>query len=212
MLNPAQYDCVELQPGVYYGGWDLGAGRWHLKLAPGIYVLAGGGLVSGTDTLSSVGATGTSPAPVLIYNTDNPTAACPGVAAGCQGNIELGSAQSTLYLAGLLAAPPCPPVTTAGGCPFGGLVIWHDGDGSQGYGGEVEIIGGPELFISGTIYAPTANVKLTGNAVSNCDSNPTQVAAVQIISWNWEIGGTGDLCMPYDPTKLYKLSLQGLVH
>ncbi len=35
---------------------------------------------------------------------------------------------------------------------------------------------------------------------------------MQIISWDLDLGGTGDLCMPYDPTKLYKLSLQGLVH
>jgi hypothetical protein len=70
-----------------------------------------------------------------------------------------------------------------------------------------------ELHISGTIYAPTAEVRLLGNANTNCDPlTATQVAAVQIISWTWEIGGTGDLCMPYDPTQLYHLTLQGLVH
>ncbi len=98
------------------------------------------------------------------------------------------------------------------GCPFGGMVIWHDADGSQGYSGQIDLQGGAELFISGTIYAPTAHVDLHGNVATNCDSNPTQVAAVQIISWTWKIGGTGDLCMPYDPSQLYHLNLQGLVH
>jgi len=212
MLDPGQYDCVELQPGVYYGGWNLGAGKWHLKLAPGIYIIAGGGITSGTDTLSSVGASGSLPAPILIYNTDNPLASCPGSASGCQGDIELGSAQSTLYIAGLLGTQPCPPVTTVGGCPYGGLVIWHDGRGSQGYSGQINIIGGPELFISGTIYAPTGHVDVLGNAATNCALNPVQVLAVQIISWTWNIGGTGDLCMPYDPNLLYHPSMQGLVH
>lgn len=92
------------------------------------------------------------------------------------------------------------------------MVIWHDGDGSQGFTGQIDLQGGAELFISGTIYAPKAHVDLHGNVQTNCDSNPTQVAAVQIISWTWKIGGTGDLCMPYDPSQLYHLSLQGLVH
>jgi hypothetical protein len=112
----------------------------------------------------------------------------------------------------LLGTQPCPPVTASGGCPFGGLVIWHDARGSQGYSGQIDVIGGPELFLSGTIYAPTGHVDILGNAATNCASNPVQVLAVQIISWTWNIGGTGDLCMPYDPTLLYHLSLQGLVH
>ena len=54
---------------------------------------------------------------------------------------------------------------------------------------------------------------IEGNPGANCaDTSPTQTAAVQIISWTWDLGGTGDLCMPYDPSKLYKFSAQGLVH
>jgi hypothetical protein len=37
------------------------------------------------------------------------------------------------------------------------------------------------------------------------------VRSVQIISGTRDTGGTGDLCMPYDPTMLYKLAQQGLV-
>ena len=210
---PGGYQCVVLSPGVYYGGWDLKSAKYFLKLTPGIYIIAGGGIDLTTDAISSVMAAGTAPAPVLIYNTDNPAATCPGSAAGCQGDLTLGTAQSTLKLTGLLANQPCPPVTFTGGCPFGGMVIWYDGDGSQEYGGEVTIEGGAELYISGTIYAPKAHVKIEGNAGTNCGTGTeTQVAAVQMIAWDWDIGGTGDLCMPYDPTKLYKLNQQGLVH
>lgn len=217
---PGGYDCIHLQPGVYYGGWDIGS-KLRVVLAPGIYVIAGGGIrIGATGSLDSVQASGSLPAPVLIYNTDNPTANCPGgPATSCQDDLDL-TAGGKLALAGLLASEACPPVTydpdplnpDDDGCPFGGMVIWHDGDGSQGYSGQIDLQGGTELFISGTIYAPTGHVDLHGNVETNCDSNPIQVAAVQIISWTWKIGGTGDLCMPYDPSGLYHLSLQGLVH
>jgi hypothetical protein len=207
------YTCVELSPGVYYGGWDLKGDKIHLELAPGIYIIAGGGVRLTTDSISSVNASGGAPAPVLIFNTDNPAATCPGSSSRCQQDLTLGTAQSTLKLRGLLGNQPCPPITSTGGCPYGGLVIWYDGEGSQGYGGEASILGGAGLHISGTIYAPTAHIKIEGNSGTNCGTGTeTQLASVQIISWTWDIGGTGDLCMPYDPTQLYKLSLQGLVH
>lgn len=207
---PSGYDCVHLQPGVYYGGWSIGS-KLRVILEPGIYIIAGGGVsINATGSLDSV-ELGGSPAPVMIFNTDNPNASCYAPGAGCQQNLDL-EAGGSLKLAGLLPDQPCPPVTFTGGCPYGRMVIWYDGDGSQGYNGEVAIAGGADLFISGTIYAPKAYVDLEGNAGTNCGDNPTQTAAVQIISWDWRIGGTGDLCMPYDPTLLYKLNQQGLVH
>jgi hypothetical protein len=204
-------ECIHLLPGVYYGGWSIGT-RTAVVLEPGIYTIAGGGISIGsaTGSLESVDAGG-SPAPVLIFNTDNPSN-CPGPTYGCQQDLDL-TAQGTLKISGLLGNQPCPPVTLIGGCPYGGMVIWYDGNGSQGYNGEVSIEGGTTLFISGTIYAPKAHVKIEGNSGTNCGTGTeTQLASVQIIAWDWDIGGTGDLCMPYDPTELYKLSLQGLVH
>jgi hypothetical protein len=219
---PSGFTCVELDPGIYYGGWDIGR-KIMVSLKPGIYVIAGGGIsIGSTGTLNSL-AGGAAPAPILIYNTDNPVYAANCPSAGtkkCQNSLDL-TAQSDLKLAGLRADQPCPPVTTTGGCPFGGMVIWYDAFGSQpantnatcsGGVACVDIAGGSTLQISGTIYAPTAHVDIEGNSGTNCSVSPTQVASVQIISWTWDLGGTGDLCMPYDPTKLYKLSSQGLVH
>ncbi|MCA1836887.1 MAG: hypothetical protein LC721_11410 [Actinobacteria bacterium] len=177
---PNNYKCVELKPGVYFGGWDISN-----KLR-------------------------------LIYNTDNPKASCPaGSSAGCQQDLEL-TAGGSLQLAGLLKTSPCPPATTVGGCPYGGMVIWDDGNGSQGYTANVKISGGTTLNISGTIYAPKAAVWINGNSGTNtagptCPAGATQTASVQIIAWTWDVGGTGDLCMPYDPSKLYQLNQQGLV-
>jgi hypothetical protein len=212
---PSGYDCIELDPGVYYGGWDIGT-KIRVTLKPGIYVIAGGGIsIGATGSLDSLAGV-TAPAPILIFSTDNPlyASSCPGAGATkCQGNLDI-TAGADLKLAGLLGNQPCPPVTTTGGCPYGGMLIWYDGRGSQAMtnAGEVDIAGGANLSISGTIYAPKSYVNLVGNAGLNCGAGATQVAAVQIISWTWDIGGTGDICMPYDPNKLYKLPMQGLVH
>ena len=214
---PPSHDCVHLQPGVYYGGWDIGS-KLRVVLAPGIYIIAGGGIqLSGVDpSLDSIQAGGGSPAPVMIFNTDNPDAGC--TAAYCdQADLSL-TASGSLQLSGLLRDQPCPPTTSTGGCPYGGIVIWYDGDGSQGYNGLITASGDTELFLSGTIYAPKAHVNIEGNAATNTNGadclsgTATQVAAVQIISWSWDVGGTGDLCMPYDPSKLFLFLGQGLVH
>ena len=190
----------------------------RVTLKPGIYIIAGGGISIGSSGELDSLAAGTDPAPILIYNTDNPLYAStcpsgPSSATRCQQDIDL-TAQVNLKLAGLRPDAPCPPVTTTGGCPYGGMLIWYDGDGSQSgtYSGQVDMEGGGVLSISGTIYAPTAHVDITGNVDTNCGSTSVQVAAVQIISWTWDIGGTGDLCMPYDPSKLFKLVQQGLIH
>jgi len=213
-LDDPSQDCVNLQPGVYYGGWDFDA-NMRVNLQPGIYIIAGGGIdIPLTSSLDSLGGGGT-PAPILIYNTDNPDPACGASNAYCQQqNLKLKA--ENLQLAALRADQPCPPITTVGGCPFGGIVIWYDSEGAQGAAatGQVEINGNAELYISGTIYAPRSDVYVLGNAIVNsqaeCDIS-THVAAIQIISWTWQIGGTGDLCMPYDPNQLYKPRSQGLV-
>lgn len=214
---PAAGQCVTLEPGIYYGGWTVD-NNLAVTLKPGIYVIAGGGIrFVGTSKLTSLEGTGL-PAPVLIYNTDNrPECGVTGRAYHCQGDLNLKA--DNLQLAGLLPGQPCPPITTVGGCPYGGMVIWDDPEGTQGstLTGLVHVEGNAELFISGTIYAPRSHVKIVGNSSQNtltqaCDLTATHIAAVQIISWEWMIGGTGDVCMPYDPADLYKIARRGLVH
>jgi hypothetical protein len=216
-------DCVTLSPGVYYGGWNITT-NMRINLQPGIYVIAGGGIsIAGSGYLDSVDLSG-NPAPVLIFNTDNPVAGagvCPrNNDSRCQQDLDLTTNES-LLLTGLVRDAPCPPVTstTAPGCPYGGMVIWYDGEGSQSAAksGEVVINGGTELFVSGTIYAPYATVTISGNSATNtstpeCPVGATHIAAVQVVSWRLSIGGTGDLCMPFDPDGLYKRNEQGLVH
>ncbi|HET7055700.1 MAG TPA: pilus assembly protein TadG-related protein [Thermomicrobiales bacterium] len=213
---PSTGDCVTLDPGVYYGGWTID-NDLSVTLKPGIYVIAGGGIrFIGTSSLTSLAGTGP-PAPVLIYNTDNPSQCPPSTSQWhCQDDLSLKA--DRLQLAGLKADAPCPPISTTGGCPFGGMVIWDDPKGAQGLTGSglIHVEGNSELFISGTIYAPRSAVEILGTSSENtttqvCPTTATQIAAVQIISWTWKIGGTGDVCMPYDPADLYKINRRGLV-
>jgi hypothetical protein len=187
---------VTLSPGVYWGGWAFSGNGMTVKMLPGIYIVAGGGVTaSGSATISSIGADPTSdPARVLIYSTDNTTdPSCHSGLARCvQGSVSL-SGQSSLKIWGLDSGP------------YKGLLIWQDGRGSAP-DAPVSLTGNGAMNIAGTIYAPKADVKLAGNGAG------TGVAAVQIISWTWEVVGNGDLYMPYDPNQLYRILQRGLVH
>jgi hypothetical protein len=89
--------------------------------------------------------------------------------------------------------------------PWKGMLIWQDRRGSNP-SSPINLTGQGVLDLAGTIYAPLANVKITGNG----DAFGTRLA-VQVISWTWDIGGNGNLFMPYDPANLYHITQQGLV-
>jgi hypothetical protein len=181
---------VTLTPGVFYGGWDIGS-RTTLVLTPGLYVIAGGGIkISGAGELTDVEAVGSVPAPVMIFNTDSPTCATGGP---CQADIDV-NAQSTVQLR---------PIADG---PYKGIVIWSDGT-VRTPGALVKLRGGTKLDIGGTIYSPKGLVTIDGGAtVAGVDK-----AAVQVIAWQFDVGGNAGLDMPYDPNELYQFPSKGLV-
>jgi hypothetical protein len=166
-----------------------------VKLMPGIFIIAGGGVsVSGSASIDTVGGDPvTDPARVLIFSTDNVTdPTCDSTIARCvQSSIKL-AGQSGLRIWGLDSGP------------WRGMLMWQDQRGSNP-AAPIELVGQGTMDIAGTIYAPLAHVKLEGNGASG------GTAAVQIISYTWDIGGNGDLYMPYDPNQLYHITQQGLV-
>jgi hypothetical protein len=102
-----QSGTVTLQPGTYYGGICIGAtsgnacntncnaGTAHVTLAPGIYVMAGGGFwVCGSSTLTAPNVT--------IYNTNDPSHAAGSgaidqVELNTSGSVTLGPQTTGLY-------------------------------------------------------------------------------------------------------------------
>lgn len=213
LMNPTWDGCkvnrntVTLTPGVYWGGWSFSGNGTVVKLQPGIYIMAGGGIsTAGSATIETVGDASGDPARVLIFSTDNTMdSTCAddiaiarnggtGYEARCvQGQLKL-SGQGSLKLWGLDSGP------------YRGLLMWQDGDGSNPTA-PIELTGNGALNLAGTIYAPKANVKITGNG----NAVGTRLA-VQIISWTWNVGGEGNLIMPYDPNQLYRIIQRGLVH
>ena len=190
-----------LSPGVYYGGWAIG-NNVTLQLNPGIYIMAGGGVsLNAGGTISSITDISGNPAPVMVFSTDNPPATCPGGASyQCQGSIDF-TASSTLKVRGLNETP-CPPVSTTG-CPYNGILLWQDGSGSNPTK-PVTLGGQTTLDISGRLRTKGARDAHRG-------STGTGIAAVQIIAWQWSLGGGAVLTMPYDPAKLYRPQDKGLV-
>ena len=82
--------------------------------------------------------------------------------------------------------------------------MWQDGDGSNPTA-PVELGGQTNLEIAGTVYAPKAEVKVSGQGAG------TGIASIQIIAWQFDLGGGGNLMMPYDPKELFQFPEKGLV-
>lgn len=201
-MNPTWGGCqvnrntVTLTPGVYWGGWNFKGNGTVVKLEPGIYIIAGGGIgVAGSATIDTVADASGDPARVLIFSTDNTMdEGCSSAQARCvQGPIKL-SGQGSIEMWGLADGP------------WRGLLMWQDGDASNP-SAPIELTGNGALNLAGTIYAPLANVKIDGNGNAAGTS-----LAVQVISWTWDVGGNGNLYMPYDPSQLYRIIQRGLVH
>lgn len=176
---------ILLQPGVYYGGWEI-RNNVTLELAPGIYIFAGGGVkLNAGGSITSVQGGAGSPAPVLFFNTDNPATGTG------QAPIDF-TASSTLKLRAIDSGP------------YKGILLWNDGFGSNPTA-ELSLGGQTNLDIGGTIYNPKGHVKMEGG------SGVGSVASVQIIANTFDVGGNSNLDMPYDPAGLYSFDRKGLV-
>ena len=179
---------VDLSPGVYYGGWSI-QNNVTLVLAPGMYIFAGGGVkLNAGGSITSVQGTGGVPAPVMFFNTDDPSTGTG------QAPLDF-TATSTLTLR---------PIDSG---PYRNILIWNDGTGSNPTA-KVSLGGQTVLDIAGTIYSPKGLVTLEGGSGAGADNT----AAIQIIAWQWDVGGNSTLDMPYDPDQLYQLPQKGLVH
>ncbi len=153
----------------------------------GIYVIAGGGIkLTGGGTISSVQGMSGVPAPVMFFNTDNPAT---------------GSGQSDMDF----TATGDLKLRAIDSGPFRGILAWNDGDGSNP-AAQISLGGQTTLDISGTIYNPGGLVKMEGGSGVG-----SSTAAIQIIAWQFDVGGNSTLDMPYDPNLLYQFSVKGLV-
>ena len=198
--------CI-LPPGVYYGGWDVKS-NVRVELQDGMYILGGFGIkLAGSSEITSVeNVTGTA-ARVTIFSTDGP--GCPSIPIQCQGDITFTANQE--FKAKATNAVSCQAVTPSI-CPWKGILLWQDGSASNPTA-PIKLGGAASSILSGTIYAPKADVLINGGTgTTGCSGLSTaSCLSIQIISWTWKIDGNAIVDMPYDPGELVQLYLRGLV-
>ncbi len=150
-----------LHPGVYYGGIEITSSP-TVTLEPGIYVMAGGGFkIGGSASVSGIGIT--------VYNTFDPQkptgdGACAEIALAGTANFNL----------------QAPTVD-----PYKNILFWQD----RACTNEMSLEGNGD-YLGGIIYAPTANVKLSGSA---------GLGSVQIIAYTFELSGNGTITVDFIP-------------
>jgi hypothetical protein len=192
---------------VYYGGWKVGS-NVRVQLNDGMYILAGGGIqLSGTSEITSVDNATGSAARVTIFSTDGP--GCPSIGVQCQGAITFTANQS--FKARATNSTTC-AASVPNICPWKGILLWQDGSASHP-DAPIKLGGTASSVLSGTIYAPKADVYINGGSgTTGCSATATaSCLSIQIISWTWKIDGNATVDMPYDPNELFHVSQRGLV-
>jgi hypothetical protein len=146
---------------------------------------------------------------VTIFSTDYTAGCIANKPNFCEGAITINSAGPLRLKA--TDKTTCQQVSPAI-CPWTGILLWQDGTVVNS-AKDVSISGQADLILSGTIYAPQSLVTISGGTNgTGCSGSPETCLAIQIIARQWTISGGGLIDMPYDPSQLYQLEQQGLVH
>ncbi|HYI66856.1 MAG TPA: Tad domain-containing protein [Candidatus Limnocylindrales bacterium] len=177
-----------LQPGRYQGGIELRNSSVALLL-PGIYVIQGGGLQIGAQaSVLSVRAGVTTPG--ANWGNDCPANACGVMIYNTTGATALGqlsvAAGSTLRL----RAYDPDAVPGGGVADFENILVWQDANPvpTSTYAQPiVQLNGGGNVDIRGTVYAPSAKVEMGGN--SGGSGGDAVNLTLQFISWDLEFRG-----------------------
>ncbi len=134
----SESNAVTLEPGVYYGGIKAISGA-SLHLNPGMYIMAGGGFVTGAS--SSVWGEG-----VCIYNTQDPNKPS---GDGQAGPIDV-AGTGGMHL----------KASDREGDPYAGILFFQDRDNVQ----SAHITGASVIEgLYGIVYLPNADLILTGS-------------------------------------------------
>jgi hypothetical protein len=142
-----------LTPGVYCGGIRL-KNDAHLSLAPGVYVLRGGGLVlEGATRVSGTGVT--------LYNTT-----------------RVGS--TTTYDPIVLQSSSSVDLRAPTTGPLAGIVIFGDRKATSGLPNVLE--GGTNSRLEGAIYLPSQTLRLDSSATAAATYSPVVVNRLQMES------------------------------
>jgi hypothetical protein len=208
-----------LNPGIYVGGIQLkNSSRAFLK--PGIYYIQGGGLAVGSQAaVYSVTNTFTLPTPSSSWTDANwATTDCPidqcGVLIVNAGTTSTMSNVSLTAGAAFKARPykPAVPGNNVIVPAYKGILIWQLAspvDTSSYQQPQLQFHGGGTVDISGTVYAPSAAVYMTGG--SGGHAGDATNLTIQFISWDLTIQGNAGFHFYYLSDQFAKPFGYGLV-
>jgi hypothetical protein len=175
-------------PGRYQGGIELRNSSVAL-LQPGIYVIEGGGLQIGAQASVLSVRTGVT-TPSASWAADCPANSCGVMIYNASGPTPMGqlavAAGSTLRL----RAYDPDAISGGGVADFENILIWQDASPvpTSTYAQPiVQLNGGGNVDIRGTVYAPSAKVEMGGN--SGGSGGDVVNLTLQFISWDLEFRG-----------------------
>jgi len=215
---------VVLEPGVYKGGIQM-RNQSIAYLHPGIYVMDGGGFNIGAgqkvyalpaaknNTTDATWATDclSSNCGVLFYNTGTS-----GNGTGALGQFSVG-AQSTFKVRSYTATAGADSTVLANGTPYHNenyknLLIWQSAapvPTSSYVQPLLALSGGGNVFMAGTVYAPSAKVQMGGN--SGGSGGDSIDLTLQFITWDLELYGNSNFYFRYNADQFAKLLDYGLI-
>ena len=202
-----------LQPGVYTGGIQLRNSSVAL-LRPGIYVMNGGGLDVGAQA-SVCSITATSAATNCnTFATDCPDVTC-GVLLFNKGTANGSGAMGQLTIgAGATLRLRAYDDRANGnvGFEYRNILIWQDATpaASNSYSQPiVQLSGGGNVQISGTVYAPQAKVLMGGH--SGGSGGASVDLLLQFITWDLEMSGSSAFHFFYNDSDFARPKDYGLI-
>jgi putative Flp pilus-assembly TadE/G-like protein len=201
-----------LEPGVYVGGIQL-KNNVKAYLHPGIYVFQGGGLDIGaqnaiyslpsgmTTTTDATWATDclASNCGVLLYNTGTSSTAMGPITVNAGATMKLRPYLNTVDGTGVSFAD------------YNNLLFWQNRQpepASNFAQPQVTLSGGGNVDISGTVYAPSAVVYMTGGAGGSGGGTDL---TLQFICWDMTIQGNSTFHFYYQNNKFAKPPDYGLI-
>jgi hypothetical protein len=206
VLNNAS---MVLDPGIYQGGIQL-KNSSQAFLKPGIYVIDGGGLDVGAQaglfsidssksstTYATWSTDCTTSCGVMIYNTGT-SATMDSISIGGGATVALRPYQRGISI------PDVPEYLN--------LLFWQSGSPSPASNYSqpaIEMNGGGQLDLSGTVYAPSAQLYMTGG--SGGSGGSTVDVTVQFVVWEVQFQGNSSFNFQYRSEEFAKPYGYGLV-
>ncbi len=201
-----------LTPGVYRNGIQL-KNKSVAVLTPGVYVIDGGGLDVGAQaSVFSVPANVTSTS-LSTWQTDCPVASC-GVLIFNSGTtsslapISVGAGATMMLRPYQSALDPTQP----NGAEYQNLLFWQDASPvptSSYQQPAVMLNGGGTVNVSGTVYAPSAEVLMTGG--SGGSGGAALDLTLQFIAWNLQLQGNASFHFYFQDDAFAKPTDYGLI-